>query len=890
MMTGRTLAHFEVLEKLGQGGMGVVYKARDAQLNRFVALKVLPPDKVTDLERRLRFMQEARAASALNHPNIVTIHEISNAEGVDFIAMEYVAGRTLDQLIPRTGLKLTEALRIAVQVADGLTCAHAAGIVHRDLKPSNIMVGQSSVKLLDFGLAKLTEPATQGPDDDATMTEARIAQVPRTDEGVVMGTVAYMSPEQAQGKPVDARTDIFAFGAVLYEMVSGRRAFSCASKQATLAAVMRDEPALLAHVPHELEKLIARCLRKDPVRRAQHMADLKLELEQMKEESESGFSASGNAAPKAFPRRWGWMIAALAAVVVLGASGAFWNVRHQPDRIPPEMQPVVLTSYTGLQRFPALSPDGKQVAFSWDGERGDNFDIYIKLVDAGAPLRLTQAPEDDILPAWSPDGRFLAFVRLSKQGKGGYYVVPALSGAERKVADIPQTPSHRPYPSLDWTPDSKSLVIVDTAVNPPALAEVLIAEGDKKDLTTPPANSLGDYMPAVSPDGKWLAFARVPATGVQNWQVVPFAHAISSRPVPLPITGAIAIMAGASDARSFPRVSWASDSAHVIAVETASSGSRLVRVSAPGSERPEPILSAGTAASEPSIAREKGRLAYVHSFRNTSLWRADLRNPSAAPTRVIASTRVELQPDYSADGSHVVFVSDRSGNREVWSAGADGASPLQITAHAATPTAPRWSPDGRQIVFAQRPGGNVDIYVVDAQGGTPRRLTTDPANDASAYWSRDGKWIYFASNRTGRFEVWKLPADGSAREVQVTRNGGWRSRESLDGKMLYFQKFDEVGLFGMPAEGGTEERIAEVQPPQDWQLALDAIYYFQPVGENYTVRRVDLRSGKTTEALSLPPGTTGNTANFTVSPDSRWLIFVHADQIVTELMMIDNFR
>jgi serine/threonine protein kinase len=242
--------------------MGVVYKARDTQLNRFVALKVLPPDKVTDLERRRRFMQEARAASALSHPNIVTIHEISNAEGVDFIAMEYVVGRTLDQLIPRTGMKLTEALRIAVQVAEGLTRAHAAGIVHRDLKPSNIMVGQGSVKLLDFGLAKLTEPQVQGP-DDATLTEARIAQAPRTDEGMVMGTVAYMSPEQAEGKPVDARTDIFAFGAVLYEMLSGRRAFSGASKQATLAAVLRDEPALPAHVPHELAKLIARCLRKD---------------------------------------------------------------------------------------------------------------------------------------------------------------------------------------------------------------------------------------------------------------------------------------------------------------------------------------------------------------------------------------------------------------------------------------------------------------------------------------------------------------------------------------------------------------------------------------------------------------------------------------------------
>src|SRR5436190_8525513 len=224
-MTGRTLSHFEILEKLGEGGMGVVYKARDTQLNRFAALKLLPPDKMVHPERRRRFMQEARAASSLSHPNIVTIYEISQADGADFIAMEFVAGRTLDQLIPRGGMKVTEALRIAVQVAEGLTCAHAAGIVHRDLKPSNIIVGDSAVKILDFGLAKLTEPASQGP-EDATLTEARLVEAAHTDAGTVLGTVAYMSPEQAEGKPVDARSDIFAFGAVLYEMLSGRRAFS----------------------------------------------------------------------------------------------------------------------------------------------------------------------------------------------------------------------------------------------------------------------------------------------------------------------------------------------------------------------------------------------------------------------------------------------------------------------------------------------------------------------------------------------------------------------------------------------------------------------------------------------------------------------------------------
>ena len=884
-MTGRTLSHFEVLEKLGEGGMGVVYKARDTQLNRFVALKLLPPDKIADPERRRRFIQEARAASSLNHPNIVTIYEISQADRADFIAMEFVAGLTLDQLIPRSGMKLTEALRIAVQVADGLARAHEGGIVHRDLKPSNIIVGGGEggrrpvVKILDFGLAKLTEPAPQGP-DDATLTVARLVDAARTDDGVVLGTVAYMSPEQAEGKPVDARTDIFAFGAVLYEMLSGRRAFTGASKQATLAAVMRDEPAPIAHIPHELEKLVARCLRKDPTRRAQHMADVKLALEELKEESESGISKGGIAPSAPVTRRW--LIPALAGVVLVAAAGLYWKIRSQPDRAAPEMQAVVVTSYPGQQREPALSPDGKQLAFSWNGEKGDNFDIYVKLVDAGTPIRLTQDPALDGAPVWSPDGRFLAFVRLSPEGKGGYYVIPALGGAERKVADIPQTPSHRPFPSADWTPDSKSLVIVDTSVDPPALAQVSVADGDKKRLTSPQEHSLGDYSPAVSPDGRWLAFNRVAGVSLRNWSVVSFTQASAGQPIPLPI--------GAGGGSLRGRCAWTSDSAQFVCFEGGIGGSRLVRVPVPGPGKPEPILAAGTNAFTPAIARQAGRLAYAHLFRNSNLWRADLREPEAIPVRAIASTRTESQPDYSPDGSRIAFISSRSGALEVWTARVDGSNSVQITTQAAIPTAPRWSPDGRRIAFAQRPGGNVDIYVVDAQGGTPRRLTTDPANDASAYWSRDGKWIYFASNRTGRQEVWKMPADGSAREVQVTRNGGWRSRESFDGKTLYYQKFDLPGLFRMPVNGGPEERIADVQPPEDWQVAPEGIYYFRREGEDYAVDKVDLKSGRTTEALKLPSGTPGGTTNFAVSPDGRWLVFVHVDQMVSELMMIENFH
>jgi serine/threonine protein kinase len=273
--------------------MGVVWRARDTRLNRFVALKLLPAEKMTDANRKRRFVQEAKAASALNHPNIVTIYEIDQADGVDFIAMEFVPGRTLDQLIPRGGLRLNEALKYAIQVADALTAAHIAGIVHRDLKPGNIIVSDDGrVKLLDFGLAKLTE-ATLAADVDseagtATMTAREDVQ---TEQGTIIGTVSYMSPEQAEGKKVDARSDIFSFGSVLYEMATGRRTFQRATRIATLSAILHEEPQplgdLVPDLPAELEQIISRCLRKDLARRAQHADDIKVALEELREDSAS---------------------------------------------------------------------------------------------------------------------------------------------------------------------------------------------------------------------------------------------------------------------------------------------------------------------------------------------------------------------------------------------------------------------------------------------------------------------------------------------------------------------------------------------------------------------------------------------------------------------------
>ena len=350
---GKVIAHFEITGELGQGGMGSVYKARDQHLDRLVALKVLLPESVNDPDRRRRFVQEAKAASALNHPNIVHIYDIDEADGVLYIAMEYVAGKTLGQIVPRTGLPLKEALRYAGQMAGALAAAHAAGIVHRDLKPSNIMVTDpGGIKVLDFGLAKLLERPLS--ESDATET---LAQVEHTADGTVVGTAAFMSPEQAEGKPLDGRSDIFSFGAVLYEMITGQRAFQGATRVSILSSVLRDEPRATREVrtetPAELERIIARCLRKDPARRFQHMSDLAVALEEVKEESESGKRADAKPAP----RRTSTIAIAAAAILILAGAIAAWRFGLPSGRaVPGGVQPVQLTISPGLSMGASPAP------------------------------------------------------------------------------------------------------------------------------------------------------------------------------------------------------------------------------------------------------------------------------------------------------------------------------------------------------------------------------------------------------------------------------------------------------------------------------------------------------------------------------------------------------
>jgi Tol biopolymer transport system component len=887
MAPGQMLAHYRIQERLGEGGMGVVYKALDTHLNRTVAIKVLPAEAMAKPERRKRFVQEAHAASALDHPNIVTIYDIAEADGQHFIVMQYVAGKTLRVLLARGALPAGDALRYAVQIADGLARAHGRGIVHRDLKPDNVMVNdEGQVKILDFGLAKLSEP--EDAEASETLTHGPVG--PRTEEGQILGTTAYMSPEQAQGKKLDARTDIFSFGSLLYEMVTGQQAFRGDNRVSVMAAIVRDEPAKASAsavaLPLELEKLISRALRKDPDRRWQNMSDLRVALAEIKEESESGSAATiAVAAAARQPRRspWVWAGALAAAAVLVGGAVWFRSGTSAPPAAAPRTVP--LTSFSGRETSPSFSPDGNQVAFTWSGESDDNPDIYVKLIGAGSPLRLTTDPAADLYPAWSPDGRFIAFCRRWRTGDG-IFLVPALGGSERKLSDVVG------FSSLSWLPDGKALAIRDrgSPQEPTAIFILWVESGEKRKLTSPP-RGFGDSDPAISPDGKTLAFFRARDNGGGDGDVELLSLTASGASQGEPKRLA--------SERTIRGLAWTPDGRSLVFSVNRGGSQSLWRIPVSGGE-PERVAVAGNDPRSPTLSLRGQRLAYSQSFDDTNIWRiawphAGDRAPSGnpgSPAKLIASTRLDVAPRYSPDGRRIAFVSDRAGsNREIWVCDSEGRSPVQLTAFgAAVVGSPRWSPDGRRIAFDSTKAGNSDIYVMSADGGAPRQLTTESSDDVRPSWSGDGRWIYFGSNRSGDWQVWKAPPEGGA-AAQVTKNGGREAFESPDGKYVYYAKLDAPGIWRVPVEGGEETKVLEQGIQGYWAPVRDGIVVRTEAGPNPSLDFFSLTNRQQRRIAALPrEARDARFIGLSVSPDEKWILYTQRDRVESDLVLVENFR
>jgi eukaryotic-like serine/threonine-protein kinase len=886
---GQQMGSYKILSLLGSGGMGEVYLARDSRLDRTVALKILPAQVASDQDRMRRFTREARAASALKHPNVTHIYEIGESEGVPFIAMEYVEGKTLAAKISGRPLKPAEIVEIGLQVADALDDAHSKGITHRDIKPANLMLTRrGEVKVLDFGLAKMTRPEGQNVSSD-------ISTVMSTASGVVMGTVKYMSPEQMLGQEVDHRTDIFSLGVVLYEMATGTLPFKGDTATALSDAILHKQPTAPGRVnpelPIDLDRIILRALEKDRELRYQTASDLRAELKRLKRELDSA-SSSGTVAvtptsavaprSRTLLEQWPLILVGVLAAL-LGVS--VWFYYRSTTKVPEaSLVAVPLTSYQGQERQPSFSPDGNQVAFSWNGEKQDNFDIYVKLIGSGTQLRLTTAPEADTCPAWSPDGSSIAFIRERPGGKASVYLVSPLGPPERKVAEISLTGTDWPR-GLAWTPDGKSLVVTDRNSDnePLGLFLLSVESGEKRMLTSPAEKEFVDNQPAFSPDGGTLAFIREVTTGVRDIYLLALSEDFQPIAEPKRLT---------FENRLTFRPVWTTDGREIIFSSGLYLGANLFRTAASCSGKPQRLAGVGEDGSEAAISRRTHRLVYTRELIDANIWRLELLGPHGkigSPMKLISSTRVDEGAQFSPDGKKIVFSSNQTGSFEIWICDSDGSHPQQLTSMGVFCGGPQWSPDGQRIAFTAILEQQWDIFITGASGGKPTRLISHPGADSWPTWSRDGKWIYFTSNRSGGYQIWKVLAGGGD-AVQVTRKGGTQASESRDSQWIYYTKgFDEDSpLWKMPRDGGEETQVLESVLVGAFALVSEGIYFIPKpdAAGRYSIQFFNF-AAKRIRSIS----TIENAKNYlSVSPDGRWLLYSQTDQVGSDLMLVENFR
>jgi eukaryotic-like serine/threonine-protein kinase len=746
-MVSQTLAHYVIVEKLGEGGMGEVYKARDLHLDRLVALKVLPAERVADEDRRRRFIQEARAASALNHPNIVTIYDIDITDGVHYIAMEYVPGKTLNRLIGRKGLTLDEALQYAIQIADALSKAHTAGIVHRDVKPSNIIVtDDGAVKVLDFGLAKLTE-VVGSEDETATML---------TVEGTIVGTAAYMSPEQAECKPVDSRSDVFSFGSVFYEMLTGQRAFAGDTMISTLAAVVHGEPLKLpAELPQEVDRVLKRCLQKHALRRWQTMSDLKLALEELKEELDSGTLTRE---PRAHAKTRRSRLAVLGPVVLVlalaAAGAAWWSMRGA--RAPAEIQPARLTFDSGITTNGAISPDGKLAAYASDRGGEGTTDIWVQQIAGRQPMRLTRNGADSSTPSFSPDGSRVAF--RSERDGGAIYVMDTLGGQEQKIADG----GYRPM----FSPDGSEIAFVRIkALSGMAKMFLMSSQGGAPRPFQPDfdVSMAGGIVPCLtwSPDSKFLIFEGVRAMDpkTRDWWVARVAGG------PAVATGAV---------RTLPnlgliRIPGAWSGGYIYYIEGAMVESTdLYRVPiAPGTWRiqgPPQQLTRSTLPYGGMSMASDGRVLLSSFQAQVDPWSvaldADSGRISGEPRPVLSDSAVKASPACSRDGRFLAYVR-WAGLRTQWRVEVHvrdlrtGREAIHAGSGGALAMAPRLNGNGLLLAYSDLVEEKWQSYVAAADTGSLRKVCE---GCTVVGFASDGKKALVSSGRN-RFAWQDLDAE-----------------------------------------------------------------------------------------------------------------------------------
>jgi len=868
-MVGQVISHYRVLEQIGSGGMGVVYRAHDTKLGREVALKFIPPELARDHLALERFQREARAASSLNHPNICTIYEIDDADGQPLLAMELLEGQTLrERLADRQPLKFAEVLDLAIQIADALQAAHARGIVHRDIKPANIFVTRDGrAKVLDFGLAKVDNPSLLEAQAD-TPTEIGLNTTP----GMAVGTVYYMSPEQAAGEPLDARTDLFSFGLVLYEMATGRRAFS-GNTVVVLSGILHGQPAPAASINPQLtpqfQQIIEKALEKDREVRYQSAAELRADLKRLRRDAESAvISAASRTAHAAMAggrgRTWGGMASTVVVLAALVAVGSFVWRRPATDPTPHVLANATfsrLTEQPGLESFPSLAPDGKAIVYA--SASSGNWDLYLQRVEGSNTTNLTaDSAADDTQPAFSPDGTRIAF--RSERGGGGIFVMGATGEAVRRLSDVGYNPS--------WSPDGRFIVCAQETIEQPASrysnASVLwvidVSTGDRRQVTA------GDAVqPSWSPHGQRIAYWAADATGQRDLWTIP---AQGGAPVAL-----------TNDRFVDWSPIWSPDGRYLFFSSDRGGSMNLWRV--PVDEAtglatgdPEPVTTPSSNSALITMSADGKRLAYVEQSWTQNLMRAAFppgSRPEDPPTPVTQGSRFFAEPQVSPDGQWLATYSlDQSNNLYV--VRTDGTDLRQITDDGFKNVAPRWSPDGQQIAFYSNRSGPFQVWTIHPDGSGLRQVTFGTANETFYYplWSPDGRYLVYSS------------LDHNPSILDTTTP--WekqppRSLPALPDKGMTF------AAWSWSSDG---RRLA------GWRLRADGVHagvtLYDPAANRYTTltetgryptwladdrRLVFFRNGRLfildtrTNAVDPLPALPGYSEGFTISRDNQWIYY-----------------
>ena len=771
MTVGQKVGHYTIVRALGRGGMGDVYVAQDGKLNRQVAFKVLPADMAADAERLERFRREAQAIAALNHPNIVTIHSVEEADGFHFITLELVDGQTLDQLIKAGGLPIDRFFKLAIPLVDAVAAAHDRGIIHRDLKPSNVMVAADDrIKVLDFGLAKLLET----PAEEAAQTT--MASQHLTGEGRILGTVAYMSPEQAEAKPLDHRTDIFSLGVVLYEMTTGERPFKGDTRMSVLSSIIRDTPPSVSDInvrlPKHLGRIIRKALEKPVSRRYQTALDLRNDLDELKHEIDTGeILVSGTTisdpealrAPVAIRKRIRVLPALVLAAVLLAAVGAWWVgwLGGRTDPLPTFTVGQVTT--TGSAGTPTLSPDGEWIAFtqfSFDGPTG----VFLQSLGDRTALQLTRDLGSVGFPAFSPDGTQIAFNQTV--GAGGVYVMGRTGGNPRRLTNRGFNPA--------WSPDGKKITFALELVygNPyyrgspnRELITVDVATGQET------ATGIRDAVqPAWSPNGHRIAYWGIDE---QAWRDIYTTAANSTERVPV-----------TRDVHVDHSPSWSPDGQWLYFASTRGGPMaiwrvRIDEVTGKTLGDPQAVMSGGL--TEPvffSFSRDGRRLVYeqllaqsridAHAFDPGTL------KVDASRSAVVGGSQRRVEMDVSPNGEWLVYRTEDV-QQDIYVVRSNGTDSRQITNDHFKDWMPKWSPDSQRLTFYSNASGRYQVWVINRDGSGRMRLTD--ATGGSTYdpvWSPDGTEIMYMESGVDSFIVKSdVPFDKQQprRVPKMTENG-----------------------------------------------------------------------------------------------------------------------